>query len=214
MTTQEILKKVIEMKVEDNGIYNVVARDKYNALVEALKQEIRDENNKATGRTNPARLAKAIFKTGKASLMKYAYTEDGIKWVLDGYRIAGFFDDVDLPEVPEDQRDRWYKVEHIVDNEYDDTEMTAPTIGELKAEIKLAKAEKKRCMYVFDNGICVNAQYLLDFMEGLDNIRIYAYTYTNGKVTMKSPIRIEADNGIGVLLPINHNFETSGFYYG
>ena len=215
MNKETILAKVMEMKLEETDTYYngyIVWRDKYNELVEALKEDIREENNKKTGRNNPYKLAKAILAPGQkrqkmsrnTELMAYAYTDkNGIKWVLDGRRIAGFFEDIDLPELPEEDRNRWFKVEKLINNSYDDEEIIPPNTGDIKANIKIAKAEKKKCIVVLANGIHVDAQYLLEYLEGFKNPKLYAYVNDKEKVTITSPIRIEADNGIGMLLPIN-----------
>lgn len=214
MTKETILAKVMEINA--HGTYGTEFLDhhKYQELIEALKADIRDENNKRSGKAKPAKLGKAILAKGqkmqknsfRTELMAYAYTDDdGIKWVLDGHRIAGFYEDVDLPELPEEDRCRWFNVKKLVDNAYDDEELEVPTVGEIKAGIKIAKAEKKVCVVTLKHGITLNAEYLLDYLEGFTNPRIYPYVNQHDKISDTCPIRIEADNGIGVLLPIKVN---------
>ena len=195
------------MKLNDDGNLDIKA---FTELVKDLENDIRDENNKASGKAKPAKLAKAILAPGikrKDALMGSAYTDDnGIKWVVDGYRICGFFEDLDLPEVLEEDRDRWFKLDNLVNLEYDDEPMELPTVGDLKAAIKIAKAEDKKAAYTFKYGNTFSAEYLLDFLEGLSNVKVYTQLY-NGKLTDVSPIRIEADNGVGILLGIKTKTE-------
>lgn len=220
MNKEQILAKVLELNY--HGMYGVETLDveKYNALVEALKQDIRDESNKATGRVNTARLAKAIIKTGtrqqgKDSRMAYACTIGGIQYVLDGYRIAAFYDPVGVSEWsnPAD----WFNVERFTNrNFYGYKPVALPALSDLKAEVKVAKAEKKRCLYVIENGdygVVLNAEYLLDFMQAFPDMQ--AYLSNTGTSAPRNPIYISADAGFGICLPINNPelCKTPGFHH-
>ena len=88
--------------------------------------------------------------------------------------------------------------------EYDDeSPLQLPTVGELKTAIKIERAKSKsrglRFMWKFENGPAVNAQYLLDFMEGYPDMKIYA----SANRPMFNPLYIDAEKGMGILLPIN-----------
>ena len=169
MNKEQILAKVMELNC--HGTYGTEYLDveRFNALVAALQQDIRDESNKALGRADTARLAKAIIKDGikngghtDRNKMAYACTIDGIQYVLDGHRIAAFYDPVGVPEWAD--KESWFQVKRLINRgNYGDIPLTLPTLAELKAEIKIAKAEKKRCVYVLDyeyTGIIINAQFL------------------------------------------------------
>lgn len=208
MTKEKILEKLLKIEPAIGHNYEL-----YQDLVDALKQDIRDENNKKAGKSNTARLAKAIFKSAPESQkkMQYAHTEDGIQFVLDGYRIAGFYRPMDLPEWTETPD--WFNIKHMLDVELNPEPLKLPTIGEIKAEIKIAKASNPKfwkCLYVFENGTGVNAQYLLDFMQGFgESMKIYEYD----NFSTKYPLWIEADDGFGLLLPVYHYEDKPGFHH-
>lgn len=220
MNKEQILAKVLELNCRGTYGTEYLDVDKFNALVAALEQDIRDESNKALGRADTARLAKAIIKTGikhagKDSKMAYACTLDGIQYVLDGYRIAAFYDPVGVPEWAE--KEDWYNVRKLVDGAfYTNVPLTLPPLAELKAEIKIAKAEKKRCLYVIENGeygIMVNAEYLLDFMQAFPDMKVFASN--TGASAPRNPIYISSDKGFGILLPICNKAvqNTPGFHH-
>ena len=78
--------------------------------------------------------------------------------------------------------------------------LNLPTIAELKAFIAENKAKygkDNRIPYCIDNYVYVNPQYLIDFMQALPDCT--AYKPDNNK----SPIYFIADNGDGILLPVN-----------
>lgn len=209
MNKEQILAKVLELNYHGRYGAETLDVEKYNALVEALKQDIRDESNKVTGRVNTARLAKAIIKTGtrrqgKDSKMAHACTIGGIQYVLDGYRIAAFYDPVAVPEWGDPTN--WFNVYQLIERSfYGDIPVALPALSDLKAEVKVAKAEKKHCLYVIENGnygVVLNAEYLLDFMQAFPDMQ--AYLSNTGASAPRHPIYISADAGFGICLPINN----------
>ena len=206
MNNEVMLKRLVEMVDSECNVNPAL----YNQLMEDLKADIRMDNNKAKGCGNLAKLAKAIFKSAPESSksMQYAHTENGIQWILDGYRIAGFYEAIDLPEY-DDYKEKcnlsptWFDVSKIIDGvEYDETPLPLPTIGELKSEIKIAKAGKPRGIRVMcklECGPLVNAQFLLDFMEAFPDMKIYP----SANRMYNSPLFIESEKGVGILLPIH-----------
>lgn len=211
MTNEMMLTKLMGITPECGVSYQ-----NYEALVEMLKADIRDENNKKAGHANNAKLAKAIIKSGlshykymdpKNNQMAYCKIIDGVQYFLDGYRIAGFFNHMDFPEWESD----WYKVDNMINGiEYEDTPLNIPSVAELKAAIKIAKASKKKSIYVFENGICVNSQYLLDFVSGFNS----PVFYPSHQNPQKASIYIESPDGFGILLPINTQKTEIGFHEG
>lgn len=206
MTNETMLNKLMAIKIGTSAF----DYSKYEALKKELEEAVRMDNNKAKGCGNLAKLAKAIFKSAPehSKSMQYAHTENGIQWILDGYRIAGFYDAIDLPEY-DDYKEKcnlsptWFDVSKIIDGvEYDETPLPLPTIGELKSEIKIAKAGKPRgirVMWKLECGPLVNAQFLLDFMEAFPDMKIYP----SANRMYNSPLFIESEKGVGILLPIH-----------
>lgn len=207
MNNETMLKRLIEMVDTECNVNPAL----YNKLIEDLKADIRTDNNKARGCGNLAKLAKAIFKSAPENqkMMQYSHIENDIQFILDGYRIAGFYEHIDLPDYEKDAPDtlppEWFKVSKIIDGvEYDDEcPITLPTIAELKTAIKIERTKSKsrglRYMWKFENGPAVNAQYLLDFMEAFPDAKIYA----SANKPMFNPLYIDAEKGMGILLPIN-----------
>lgn len=222
MNKEQILAKVMELNC--HGTYGTEYLDveKFNALVAALQQDIRDESNKALGRADTARLAKAIIKDGiknggrnDRNKMAYACTMDGIQYVLDGHRIAAFYDPVGVPEWGGGSKN-WFRVDRLIQRDfYSDIPMTLPTAGELKAELKIAKAEKKRCLYTFCHDgayIHINAQFLLDYVQAFPDMRVYANN--TGASAGRNPIYVSSDKGFGIILPVNlPKLQVPGFHH-
>jgi len=78
--------------------------------------------------------------------------------------------------------------------------LNLPTIAELKAFIAENKAKHgkdNRIPYCIDGYVYVNPQYLIDFMQAFPDCT--AYKPDNNR----SPIYFAADNGDGILLPVN-----------
>ena len=202
MTNEKMLESLVAIGIGTGGFDYI----KYNNLVEQLKADIRDENNKRAGKSNVAKLGKAVLKnavenTGGKNFntkhaMRYAHIKDGVQYVLDGHRIAWFYEPLDLPEWNEKDGE-WYHIERMLELEIDDTPLELPSIGDIKAELKANKG--KRVFYTFTDGITVNARYLLDYMEGFKDIKVYA----NAEHNVKQPVWIESELGGGLLLTIN-----------
>lgn len=215
MTNERMLERLVSLGIGTGGFDMI----KYRELVEDLKADIMDENNKKTGRSNVARLGKAILKNAVKNtggikqninhMMRYAHTVDGVQYVLDSHRIAWFYNPIDLPEW-NNKNGEWYHIEHMLDMELDDTPLELPSIGEIKAELKSRKCGKyEHYIYVFENGLTINPKYLLDYMESLTNIKVYRSASHNYK---REPIWIEGDEGGGVILPVNGDDRKCGFY--
>lgn len=221
MNKEQILAKVLELNC--HGTYGAEYLDveRFNALVAALQQDIRDESNKALGRVDTARLAKAIIKDGiknggrdDRNKMAYACTIDGIQYVLNGHRIAAFYDPVGVPEWGDSKS--WFRVGNMIQREcYSDIPMPMPTAGELKAELKIAKAEKKRCLYTFCHDgvyIHINAQFLLDYVQAFPDMQVYASN--TGASAERNPIYVSSDKGFGIILPVyNTKLQAPGFHH-
>lgn len=208
MNNQTMLKRLLDIQI-GNGSY--MDFSKFLNLISDLEADIREENNKARGCGNLNKLAKAIFKSAPpaSKMMQYAKIDNGVQFILDGYRIVGFYEPLDLPDYDackdkDNLPPEWFKISHILEaTEYDDEKpLQMPTVAELKAEIKIAKSKSKskglRFMWKFENGPAVNAQFLLDFMEGFPDMKIYA----SENKPMANPLYMEAEKGMGILLPI------------
>ena len=124
--------------------------------------------------------------------------------LCDGHRILRL--DQDVTSLPHVEKEKAFSSDSI-NKMMDDSRMNKtgealnlPTAAELKAFVAEQKAKhgsKNNIPYCIDGYIYVNPQYLLDFVQALPDCK--AYKPANNK----SPIYFIADNGDGLLLPVN-----------
>ena len=133
-------------------------------------------------------------------------TKDGstLYCVCDSFVAIRFNEKQLLPEIDEKWHGQEMQLEQIVRPIYDSKEITLPDIGELKVYIKTHKIKeknnpKKVADYLLNEelNLWVNPQYLLNAMECLPDCKAYA-------ANRISPIYFEAENGDGVVMPVNH----------
>ena len=201
MTKEKILEKLVGIGIGTK----YMDFNKYAELVESLKQDIRDENNKKAGKVNNAKLAKSIIKSAiknypirdqKLNKMAYCKIIDGVQYFIDGHRIAAFYNPMDFPEWELD----WFDILRFIEPlDFEDEFVEIPSLGELKAGIKIAKANGKKSLLVLECGVVVNTQFIVDCLEGLSDVKVHISS-TNPK---KSPIYVESPDGFGIILPIN-----------
>ena len=209
MNNATILKRVRELRLGNDGCQ--MDYSKYMQLIADLEAAVRVDNNKARGLGKLDKLAKAIFKSAPphSELMQYSKVVGDVQYVLDGYRIAGFYEHLDLPDFDACKEKNnlpptWFNVAQLIKGvEYEsDIPLKLPTIAELKSEITIAKSKSKvrgaEFMWKFENGPAVNAKFLLDFMEAYPDMKIYKSV----NKPMVSPLYIDAEKGMGILLPI------------
>ncbi len=177
------------------------------ALCAALRNEMRAEANKSNGKANIAKAMKAIIKNvpDYRQQLKGAFVQNGKQYACDGYRAIRLNNSIDLPAPP---------VEPTMDFEqlFADTKRNAttpletPALGELKAYVKIKKAENKakygkranRETILWNFGEeqpTVNAVYLLDILTAFPNSTI---TYS----TLTAPLYFSHDDGEAILLPM------------
>lgn len=96
------------------------------------------------------------------------------------------------------------QLEYIVRKPDFGKEITLPDIGKLKVYIKTHKIKEKNNPKKVDDyllneelNLWVNPQYLLNAMECLPDCKAYA-------ANRISPIYVTAENGDGVVMPVNH----------
>lgn len=124
--------------------------------------------------------------------------------VCDGFVAIRFNEKPLLPEIDEKYHGQEMQLEQIVKPMDGSKEIILPDIAELKVYIKTHKIKeknnsKKVADYLLDEelNLWVNPQYLLNAMECLPNCKAYA-------ANRISPIYFKAENGDGVVMPVNH----------
>lgn len=133
-------------------------------------------------------------------------TRDGstLYCVCDSFVAIRFNEKPLLPEIDEKWHGQEMQLEHIVRKPDFGKEIKLPDISELKVYIKTHKIKeknnpKKVADYLLDEelNLWVNPQYLLNAMECLTDCKAYA-------ANRISPIYLKAENGDGVVMPVNH----------
>lgn len=163
-------------------------------------------------------IQKNAKKTG-VSEEKSTFMQDGKLIILDGHRILR----AKYPFITAKEVENPLETKKFFEAAYQncDRKMQCPTIPELKALIKGAKEEAckgldqfeikrakrhgklKRVLYRFENGLTVNADYLLDAINltGKSEFRC-------NSENVNVPILFESDDGIyeHILLPVHSEF--------
>ena len=192
------------------GLY-LVAKD-MDATLKQLEADMLIEQSKKSGTKSIVAAANRIIKnaksTGKDMLMGIFtnQTRDGstMHCVCDGCVAIRFNEELLLPEIDEKWHGQEMQLEQIVKPMDGSKEIALPDIGELKVYIKTHKIKeknnpKKVADYLLNEelNLWVNPQYLLNAMECLPDCKVYA-------ANRISPIYFKAENGDGVVMPVNH----------
>lgn len=181
-------------------------------VLKQLEADMLIEQSKKSGTKSIVTAANRIIKNAELRNhpmlegMFTNQTKDGstLYCVCDSYVAIRFNEKQLLPEIDEKYHGQEMQLEQIVRPIYDSEEITLPDIGELKVYIKTHKIkeknnDKKVADYLLDEelNLWVNPQYLLNAMECLPDCKAYA-------ANRISPIYFKAENGDGVVMPVNH----------
>ena len=192
------------------GLY-LIAKD-MDTTLKQLETDMFIEQSKKSGTKSIVTAANRIIKNAESlkkpmlSGMFTNQTRDGstLYCVCDSYVAIRFNEKPLLPEIDEKYHGQEMQLEYIVKPMDDSKEIILPDISELKVYIKTHKIKeknnpKKVADYLLDEelNLWVNPQYLLNVMECLPNCKAYA-------ANRISPIYLKAENGDGVVMPVNH----------
>ena len=192
------------------GLY-LVAKD-MDVTLKQLEADMLIEQSKKSGTRSIVTAANRIIKNAeslKKPLLEGMFTNqtrDGstLYCVCDSYVAIRFNEKPLLPEIDEKWHGQEMQLEQIVKPMDGSKEIALPDISELKVYIKTHKIKeknnpKKVADYLLDEelNLWVNPQYLLNAMECLPDCKAYA-------ANRISPIYFEAENGDGVVMPVNH----------
>lgn len=212
MTTEKLYDVVKGWRnsCDTAGLY-LVAKD-MDITLKQLEADMLIEQSKKSGTKSIVAAANSIIKnaksTGKDMLMGMFtnQTRDGstLYCVCDSYVAIRFNEKQLLPEIDEKWHGQEIQLEHIVKKPDFGKEIKLPDISELKVYIKTHKIKeknnpKKVADYLLDEelNLWVNPQYLLNAMECLPDCKAYA-------ANRISAIYFKAENGDGVVMPVNH----------
>lgn len=152
------------------------------ALCAALRDDMRRKANKADGKANIEKAMRAIIKNVPEHLTSFqgAFVIDGKQYVCDNYRAIRLNTPIDLPTSPVpctfDIAGRFAEAQANAVKP-----LETPSLGALKAHIKLKKAENKFnrgknapiIMWKFGRDLpSVNAVYLLDILTAFPDALI------------------------------------------
>ena len=226
LNTSTIYQVVYDYLVNNEGIENIdgllekwEATDPAKAisgtpalitLCAALRDDMRTESNKASGKANIEKAMRAIIKNvpEHQTQLQGAFDCNGKQAVCDGYRAILLNTPLDLPAPP-------VPCTMDIDQFFADarhnaaTPLETPSQGELKSYIKITKAEnkakygrsanKKTILWDFGEGHpAVNAAYLLDILTAFPDAAI---TFS----TMMAPLYFSHADGEAILLPVRPN---------
>ena len=183
-----------------------------NNVLEQLEADMLIEQSKKSGTKSIVTAANRIIKNAESRNkpilegMFTNQTRDGstLYCVCNGVVAIRFNEKPFLPEIDEKYHGQEMQLEQIVKPMDGSNEITLPDISELKVYIKTHKIKeknnpKKVADYLLNEelNLWVDPQYLLNAMECLHDFKAYA-------ANRISPIYFKAENGDGVVMPVNH----------
>ena len=192
------------------GLY-LVAKD-MDITLKQLESDMLIEQSKKSGTKSIVTAANRIIKNAESRnkpLLEGMFTNQTrdvstLYCVCDSYVAIRFNEKPLLPEIDEKYHGQEMQLEQIVKPMDGSKEIALPDISELKVYIKTHKIkeknnDKKVADYLLDEelNLWVNPQYLLNAMECLPDCKAYA-------ANRISPIYFKAENGDGVVMPVNH----------
>ena len=190
----------------------VFTGEEMDNVLKQLEADMLIEKAKKSGTKSIVTAANRIIKNAeslKKPLLTGMFTNqarDGstLYCVCDSFVAIRFNDKPFLPEIDEKWHGQEMQLEQIVKPMDGSKEISLPDISELKVYIKTNKIKeknnpKKVADYLLNEelNLWVNPQYLLNAMECLPDCKAYA-------ANRISQIYFKAENGDGVVMPVNH----------
>ena len=181
-------------------------------VLKQLEADMLIEQSKRSGTKSIVTAANRIIKNAeslKKPLLAGMFTNqtrDGstLYCVCDSFVAIRFNEKQILPEIDSKYHGQEMQLEQFVKPMDGSKEIALPDISELKVYIKTHKIkeknnDKKVADYLLDEelNLWVDPQYLLNAMECLPDCKAYA-------ANRISPIYFKAENGDGVVMPVNH----------
>ena len=212
MTTEKLYDIIKAWRDSVTAEGMIATGTEMNNVLEQLEIDMLIEQSNKSGAKSIVTAANRIIKNGeslKKPMLAGTFTNqtrDGstLYCVCDSFVAIRFNKKPLLPEIDEKWHGQEMQLEQIVKPMDGSKEIALPDIRELKVYIKTHKIKeknnpKKVADYLLDEklNLWVNPQYLLNVMECLPDCKAYA---TN----RISPIYFKAENGDGVVMPVNH----------
>ena len=212
MTTEKLydIIKAWSVRIHDEGF--LMMEHEMLDVLKSLESDMLIEQSKKFGTKSIVTAANRIIKNAELrnkpmlAGMFTNQTRDGstLYCVCDGYVAIRFNEKPLLPEIDSKYHGQEMQLEQIVKPMDGSKEIALPDISELKVYIKTHKIKEKNnpktvADYLLDEelNLWANPQYLLNAMECLPDCKAYA-------ANRISPIYFKAENGDGVVMPVNH----------
>nr|DAT39491.1 MAG TPA: hypothetical protein [Bacteriophage sp.] len=213
MTTEKLydIIKAWHDSCNTAGLY-LVAKD-MDTTLKQLETDMLIEQSKKSGTKSIVTAANRIIKNAeslkRSSVLEGMFTNQTrggsmLYCVCDSFVAIRFNEKPLLPEIDSKYHGQEMQLEWIVKPMDGAKEIALPDISELKVYIKTHKIKeknnpKKVADYLLNEelNLWVNPQYLLNAMECLPDCKAYA-------ANRISPIYFKAENGDGVVMPVNH----------
>lgn len=212
MTTEKLYDIIKTWRDSVTAEGMIATGTEMNNVLEQLEADMLIEQSKKSGTKSIVTAANRIIKNAelrKKPLLAGMFTNqarDGstLYCVCDSYVAIRFNEKPLLSEIDEKWHGQEMQLEQIVKPMDGSKEIALPDISELKVYIKTHKIKeknnpKKVADYLLDEelNLWVNPQYLLNAMECLPDCKAYA-------ANRISQIYFKAENGDGVVMPVNH----------
>ena len=212
MTTGKLYDIIKEWRDSVTAEGMIATSAEMDNVLKQLEADMIIEKAKKSGTKSIVTAANRIIKNAeslKKPLLAGMFTNqtrDGstLYCVCDSFVAIRFNEKPLLPEIDEKWHGKEMQLEQIVKPMDGSKEISLPDIGELKVYIKTHKIKeknnpKKVADYLLNEelNLWVNPQYLLNAMECLPDCKAYA-------ANRISPIYFKAENGDGVVMPVNH----------
>ena len=212
MTTEKLydIIKSWSVRIHDEGF--LMMENEMLDVLKSLESDMLIEQSKKSGTKSIVTAANRIIKNAESRNkpmlegMFTNQTRDGstLYCVCDGFVAIRFNEKQLLPEIDSKYHGQEMQLEQIVKPMDGSKEIALPDTSELKVYIKTHKIKeknnpKKVADYLLNEelNLWVNPQYLLNAMECLPDCKAYA-------ANRISPIYLKAENGDGVVMPVNH----------
>ena len=212
MTTEKLYDIIKTWRDSVTAEGMIVTGTEMNNVLKQLEADMLIEQSKKSGTKSIVTAANRIIKNAelrnKPMLegMFTNQTKDGstLYCVCDGFVAIRFNEKPFLPDIDSKYHGQEMNLEYVVNPTDGSKEIALPDLSELKIYIKTHKINeknnpKKVADYLLNEelNLWVNPQYLLNAMECLPDCKAYAEDRI-------SPIYFKAENGDGVVMPVNH----------
>ena len=212
MTTEKLYDIIKTWRDSVTAEGMIATGTEMNNVLEQLEADMLIEQSKKSGTKSIVTAANRIIKNAQTIPREMLWgmftnqTRDGstLYCVCDSFVAIRFNEKPLLHEIDSKYHGQEMQLEQIVKPMDGSKEIDLPDISELKVYIKTHKIKeknnpKKVADYLLNEelNLWVDPQYLLNAMECLPDCKAYA-------ANRISPIYFKAENGDGVVMPVNH----------